>query len=551
MLRCFLALVVLSFIVSSCSIRIGSHKKKKSQAYKSKNDSNSISNILRDGKIVEYKDFKNWENKYLEDLKFDIFLDSSGSQVAILNKQNQKKPHELIKSKKIIFSNPLPSSNIDKDEERLDSLMKKIENLNSREKNNDREVDSIIISFMSDKINETIKSSSAQNENMSEYSSENQGDELSQNFSNKPIKSEKLGENRVIMIKSVDYKDIPNFTKDVSIGDAIFSFAKSCDIFVNRSGAEISTKNLSLGTASDWHEVCKKIKLFKDKRLNQDTALKYFVENFIPIKIYNKSYSSLTDQGTFTGYYELDLEASEKRTNKYKFPIYSIPNECKTKQCATRNDIRKGSISGRGLEMFYAKNPFDIYMLQIQGSGIILLEDGKYARVGFGGTNRRSGTNIFSYMRDKCIPKCKARLNEILDWFEENPERGEEVLAKNDSYIFFRILENNGDGAFGAQGVSLTPSRSIAVDNLYIPYGVPVFVDTNFAIKTPDNSYVKASRLFVAQDTGSAIKGPIRADIFFGHGTKARYLAEKQHFPGSYYMLVPRSIVEQRKIKVL
>ncbi len=534
-----LSIILFCLTVSSCSIRFVG-KKSSSRNNSSGKKAIKISDTLRSGKIMEYKDFKNWENEYLEDLNFDIFIDSNGSRTGILNSKNKTQQDTKI-SKNIFKKQEIKHKDMNTMLKQLEGIFDK--NLDSN--NQDDEVNAVIVQLSSEKITNITQGE------IDIIKEEPQAEEASVMMNYPKIKKRTLSSSSLVKLELVGFDDISSLEKDNAIQDSIMSFAKSCDIFLSRPNSDVKTKNIQLGTGKDWEDVCLKLKKFKTTEINKTNAINYYMENFMPVKIYQKTgFFREKDTGTFTGYYELDLEGSERETSKYQYPIYAMPSECKTRQCATRSQINDGKLSGRGLELFWSDNPLDIYLLQIQGSGVVLLEDGKYARVGFAGTNKRSGKNVFSYMSNKCIPKCKARLDEIIEWFDKNPEKGNDVIAHTDSYIFFRKLDNNGDGAIGAQGVPLTPSRSIAVDNRYIPYGTPIWLETNVAIKNPESDlYVKMSRMLIAQDTGEAIKGPIRGDIFFGHGTKAKYLAEKQKFTGNYYILVPKNLVEKNKVK--
>jgi len=512
--------------LASCRVKFGHGKGNKKKYNVVKHE--SIYDIFRNGKKIEYIGFKDWKNEYLDDINFDIFVNSNGSRVGILNNTKVNYGGSLM------FKNNVTQV-------QLNDLLKEVDNQANLNWRKDDEVNSILTYFNAKKINAIFMQNIVAGENFINT------DEEKYYYGNEREKS--LGSNSKVKLIVKNFSDIDNFTKDQKIADSVISFARSCDVFLSQPDRPVETKNISLGKAEDWHDVCLNIKKFKLSGLDANMARNYFQKNFIPVKVYQNKSGKYDANGTFTGYYELDLSGSEKKDNVYKYPIYSLPPECKNSQCKTRGEINDGKLSGRGLELYWAKSPLDIFLLQIQGSGIISLDNGSFGRVGFAGSNRRRGSNIFLHMKKKCIPKCNASLPEIIEWFDENPNEGNDLLSHTDSYVFFRKLPNNGDGAIGSQGVPLIPSRSMAVDRTIIPYGVPLWVQTHIAVKDFSNSYIKMSRMMIAQDSGDAIQGAVRGDIFYGHGTKAKYLAEKQKFPGVYFMLIPKNVISKVRVK--
>lgn len=515
-----LKILVILTLLSSCTIDFTSRRATRDRSNKEK-----ISTILGSARKVEHVEFENWRNHYLDDLKFDVFIDEKGSKVGIWNKEVYN-PNSTTISKLTVA-------------EQLDKIMKRFEKSAEITWTNEKEINKIFIELNDDKIDRLL------NQPFEETKKDSENKRKHRQSGEKY-----LGSNRKIKLVTKSFSDLQSWENDLKISDAVIAFTKSCDIFAKIGKTPMETKNLRLGTADLWYDTCAKLKEFTSSgEITNEQTRQYFEENFTPVKVYQSRFGKYTDVGLFTGYYELDLPGSIEKTSVYKYPIYALPPECKTGSCVTREQIFDGKLDNRGLELYYAKSNFDIFMLQIQGSGVVSFEDGKFGRVGFGGTNKRGGRNIFAYMKKKCIPKCNANLGEIIEWFESNPEGGMDVLAKSDSYVFFRKLDNNGDGAVGASGIPLVPSRSLAVDDNFIPYGVPVWVETYIAVKDGNGYFTRIKRLFVAQDTGEAIVGSVRADVFYGHGPKARYLAEKQKFDGIYYMLIPNNVIPYVKVK--
>jgi membrane-bound lytic murein transglycosylase A len=500
-----LTLVIAILIISSCSSNY-TYKARKS----------NLSGVLKNGSIIKYEKFDNWDNNYLEDLNFEIYVDQNGKKVAIQNKSKANK------SKHKYLSHNLYSDSIE-------DLVSSIENKIKTDPVS-LDIDNLAKSYEekpSDILGDLKLSMTQDNEDVSPTKKPK--------MYNKTI----LNKNNMRLVVS-SFEDLDRW-KDDDVRDAMYSFSNSCDKFAKFPNKEVSSGTARFGLAGEWYEVCKKIPEYANGKERE-----FFEKYFTPVRISKSTlFRSDTYNGTFTGYYELDLRGSRDRDDKYRYPIYSLPRECRDKQCYTRNQIQNGALLGRGLEMYYSDSYTDIFFLQMQGSGLVKFEDGTFARLGFAGHNRRGSSSIFGYMKRYNIPKKNANLTEMLNWLEDNPEEGYRIFAKSDSYVFFRHLENNGDGAIGSHGVPLTPSRSVAVDPRYIPYGVPMWIDTTYPIKNVDGEYVKVGRLYVAQDTGSAIKGQIRGDIFFGHGTKAKYLARNMKFSGSQYMLIPNLILNK------
>jgi len=204
----------------------------------------------------------------------------------------------------------------------------------------------------------------------------------------------------------------------------------------------------------------------------------------------------------------------------------------------TRAEIDAGALEGRGLELLWIDDPVDAFFLHIQGSGRVRLPDGNNIRVGYAGSNGLPFYAIGRHMlKEGVISRDKASMQSIRDWLRSHPVEGKEVMGLNHRYIFFQPI--TGPGPVGAQGVALTPGRSLAVDTAFIPLGIPVFLDTTWP-----GSNKPLQRLMVAQDTGAAIKGPVRGDFFWGTGDAALTYAGAMKQPGSYYLFLPKTVAE-------
>nr|WP_058248222.1 MltA domain-containing protein [Tropicibacter naphthalenivorans] len=247
----------------------------------------------------------------------------------------------------------------------------------------------------------------------------------------------------------------------------------------------------------------------------------------------------ITEEGVdplFTGYFEPELSGSPVPTARYRFPVYKMPPEArKIRPWLTRREIEtSGVMSGRGLEIAWVDDAVELFFLQIQGSGRIRYPDGRMIRVGYAGANGHNYRSVGQEMVRRGIYNAhQVSAQVIANWVRRNPQAGQELLHHNNSYVFFReVSEIPADkGPIGAMSRSITPMRSIAVDPKFTPLGAPVWLEKGGA--TPIN------RLMIAQDTGSAIKGAQRADLFIGTGDEAGKIAGRMKDPGRMVVLMP------------
>ncbi|MEM9638416.1 MAG: MltA domain-containing protein, partial [Pseudomonadota bacterium] len=242
------------------------------------------------------------------------------------------------------------------------------------------------------------------------------------------------------------------------------------------------------------------------------------------------------DPALFTGYFEPELNGSRQRSGRYRYPLYAMPPEAKdTVLWYSRRQILDGQLlQGRGLEIAWVDDPVELFFLQIQGSGRVNLPDGGKLRVGYAGANGHTYRSIGAELvRRGTYAAHQVSADVIKNWVRRNPAAGRELLFHNPSYVFFReVSEVPADkGPLGAMNRSVTPMRTIAVDPAFVPLGAPVWIEKDG--KKP------LRRLMIAQDTGSAIKGAQRADVFFGTGDKAGRAAGKLKDPGRMVVLLP------------
>jgi membrane-bound lytic murein transglycosylase A len=271
--------------------------------------------------------------------------------------------------------------------------------------------------------------------------------------------------------------------------------------------------------------------------------------------------------GLFTGYFEPHLRGSRRRGGRYTVPLYTQPrdlvmvdlgrfrDDLRGRRVAGRvrggsldvydgrQEIVAGSLADRGLELVWVDDAIDAFFLHIQGSGRIELDDGSILRVGYAAQNGHPYHAIGRTLIDWGeLTLEEVSLQSIDAWLREHPDRAGEVMATNDSYVFFR--EIRGEGPVGAQGVVLTPERSLAVDRLHMPLGVPVWLDAMTPAADPGAPDVRRQWLLVAQDTGGAIRGAVRGDVYWGSGERAKSTAGRMAHRGRYWALVPRAVAQ-------
>ena len=343
-----------------------------------------------------------------------------------------------------------------------------------------------------------------------------------------------------MQFKEFSYSELEDWQGD-DFRDALYAFLQSCQSF--KGNKIIGSKTFTIGTEADWRKICE-----IGKRYYKNGYSKVFFERyFSPFQITDVSGK---DTSKFTGYYIWELPVSLKRTEKYWYPIYSMPPECKKDQskCPSRDEINQGALIGKGLELAWASNPMDVYFMQMQGSGFGITEDGQGVRFNYAGKNGQTFRTYSEYIKQHKGFCPVSGYYEIINWLNIHPDKALQATSICDSYVFF-AKKSGLEPVFGAQGTPLVQSRSIAIDPTYIPYGVPMWIQTHLAILDTDNrdddKWLDWNRLYVAQDTGSAIKGVVRADLYMGHGKKGEFIAKNQNFSGSWYMLIPNSLVDK------
>lgn len=327
------------------------------------------------------------------------------------------------------------------------------------------------------------------------------------------------------------------------------AMARTCNRIAKRDGQAAFSSNPKFGKNADWQNVCDAYARI-DK--TDPSSTRVFFEQYF--NVYAIGAGSNPD-GLFTGYYESGLKGSRTKTARYNVPLHARPadlvmvnlgdfrEELKGQRIAgrvidgnlkpyeTREQIMGGALKNEKV-LVWVDDPVEAFFVQVQGSGIVELDDGSTMRIGYDGQN---GHVYYAIGRELvkrgALPKEDVSMQSIRTWLEANPSEAAALMNTNKSYVFFR--EITGDGPIGGEGVALTPLRSLAVDHGKFPYGFPVWLETQ---------QPKLNRMMVAQDTGGAIKGAVRGDVFWGHGDQAESNAGLMKSPGRYWIFLPKSI---------
>ncbi|MCW3797286.1 MltA domain-containing protein [Sphingomonas sp. BN140010] len=319
---------------------------------------------------------------------------------------------------------------------------------------------------------------------------------------------------------------------------ALPAFRLSCPALMRRT----DPSGLTRGT--DWQPLCAEA-----AAVQPGSAKNFFETRFEWARVG-------TDAAFATGYYEPEILGSRTPAPGFAVPIHRTPSDLvrctradgqtgrgridETGTCVlyyTRADIEDGALANKGLELAYAADPIDLFFVEIQGSGRLKLPDGSVMRLGYDGQNGRDYIAIGKLLRERgVLPPGGANMESIKAWMRAQPDGGRSLMRENPSYIFFKEL--TGPGPLGALNVAVTPRTTVAADPAFTPLGAPVWLD----VDRPE-----ADGLWVAQDTGGAIKGANRFDTFWGAGDYAQVTAGGMAAKGDALLLLPRGTVERAR----
>lgn len=363
------------------------------------------------------------------------------------------------------------------------------------------------------------------------------------------------------MFRAVAFKQLPGW-EVAELKHSMSTFQTSCRAFIKQDPDKmVGTEHIEL-QAKDWQPAC-----HAALKINPSAALKvkaFFQKWFSPVEFYDGK----PVKGLFTGYYMPFLKGSLTQSAEYSIPIYEVPDDLisidlglflphlKTKNIVgrllgnkvlpyyTREQINNGAIKEKARVLAWIHSPIDRLFLEIQGSGVLELEDGSKMYVGYGAQNGAPYTAIAGVLIKKGVmTKDNASMQGIKRYLEAHPKEQDKVINQNKSFVFFRKLHLNG--ALGSQGVALTPGYSLAIDRQWIPMGAPLWLSTTRPDSQMPDTNKPMQRLMIAQDTGGAIKGRVRGDVFWGGGDKATLIAGHMKNEGHYWLLLPTHILSR------
>ncbi len=365
-----------------------------------------------------------------------------------------------------------------------------------------------------------------------------------------------------LALKPIAFAELENWPGD-GIELAFSAFLRSCGRLTSAAPDSKMGGTADMGLRSDWQPVCTSAAALGQP--SPQSIKQFFEENFAPVRVSNDG----DDMGLFTGYYEAELKGSRTRSDAYSVPLYPRPadlvmvdlgifkDEWKGQRIGgrvvdgslqpfeTRAEIMAGALEGKVTPLVYVSDAVDAFFLDIQGSGRVTLDDGKVIRVSYDAQNGRPLTMIGRVLADRgAIERKKVSMQTIRDWLAANPTSANDVMNTNASYVFFREVEvtDPNDGPPGAQSVPLTPGHSLAVDRKFHALGVPIWIETTSPDLGPDRPSKPFDRLFVAQDTGGAIRGVVRGDTFWGFGKDAAEIAGEMKQHGRMTLLLPKAL---------
>lgn len=350
-------------------------------------------------------------------------------------------------------------------------------------------------------------------------------------YSSKPIRTVETAatyKSRIADLTPVSWSDLSGWQED-DLTAAWPAWKRSCEGLLKRNPSGLNWKPACAAAA-------------KVNASSSDSIRRYFESYMKVMEVRHQAGPSAGSvHGLVTGYYEPYLNGSRQKGGVYQTPIHRYPDAWRNKKPSTlptRAELMSGN-QLKGQEILWVDDPVAAAFLHVQGSGRIRMNDGKVIRIGFAGTNDQPFKSFAQWLLDrKEITKATATMQGIQAWADKNPKRVQEMLNANPRYVFFRELPASHDasvGPIGALGVPLTAERSIAIDVKSVPLGAPVFLSTTYPL-----SKKPIQRLMMAQDTGSAIIGAVRADFYWGTGDEAGSYAGRMKQQGRMWVFLPQ-----------
>ena len=358
-----------------------------------------------------------------------------------------------------------------------------------------------------------------------------------------------------LVLTPTGFADLPGWSQS-DPRDALAALRRSCEALAKEPSGRAMGGVGYAGDVSDWQGACSAL---PSATSSARSARDYFETWFAAVAI--------GGDGLFTGYYEPELRASRTRHGAFQTPINGMPADLVSVDLGLfhpdlSGEHIEGQLSGhklvpypsraeidahgvQGAVLFYAEDPIAVFFLQIQGSGRVRLEDGTVSRIAYAGQNGRPYTPIGrTLIENGALSRDEVSLQAIRAWLQNHPDRRQAILESDESFVFFqeKPLGDPQLGSDGSQGVALTPGASLAVDPHLHPLGAPFYVATTASDTDSGKAVPLLQRLLIAQDTGGAIKGAVRGDVFWGFGPRAEDMAGRMTSRGRFYVLLPKPV---------
>lgn len=362
-----------------------------------------------------------------------------------------------------------------------------------------------------------------------------------------------------LVLKSANFSDLKDWDQD-SMDGFMEAYLSSCARILKQDPAKPFSSEKHFGNYGDWQPACVEAQSINVR--GGESTRAFIMKNF---KVMQATAAGKTE-GLFTGYYESTLNGSRTKGGKYQHPLLGRPDDLVMVELGDfREELKGQRIAGRVLDgklkpyesradivngkllpsqyrpIVWLDNAQDAFFVQVQGSGVVHLDDGTTMRVGYAAQNGHPYYAIGRELVKRGIYKKEdVSMESIRSWMLQNPDKAHELMNTNPSYVFFSETKDDGKGAgpVGGEGVKLTAKRSLAIDRSKMPYGFPVYVDLEYN----DTSKTPIRRLMMAQDTGGAIRGAVRGDFFWGGGVEAEKMAGPMKARGGYYFLMPKNL---------
>lgn len=365
-----------------------------------------------------------------------------------------------------------------------------------------------------------------------------------------------------IAFQPASFADLPGYSAD-RLAEALPALSRSCARMTPRNERGLDSHD-RYGTGDDWKPFCTTLAALPQ---GDDAGLRRLIESELqPVAVIGDG----KPEGLFTGYYEPLVRGSRQKQGRYTVPLYRQPPDLvqvdlgefrdslkgqriagrvrdgRLRPYEDRGQIEAGALNNKNLELVWLDDASDAFFLQVQGSGLVQLDSGAKIRVGFAAQNGHPYVAVGRVMIDRgTLAREDVSMQAIRAWLRANPTAAPELLRQNPSYVFFRELpapKDDLDGPPGAQGVALVPGRSLAVDRSHFALGLPLWVAATRPTETGAAEAVPFQRLMVAQDTGGAIRGAVRGDVFWGAGAQAENIAGRMKHPGRTWLLLPKAV---------